>query len=468
MYPSVTLAELGDPLELARAVSSRLPAGRANVLEEAQRRVESALQTLPAGDRSGSSAPDQRWYWAAPFLLDRADDAEREQEFADFMHGWAGWDGSDRQSRLADHVGAALGLQAHELGPRPDDLAAVLARMAVGSPANCGLRALSRVSGGREALADPTVRDWAFAIATGFRSLFNRTEVMSVLRTEEGHDATYWMRVLEHCVEGCLQSVLDEYAHVLVESEGLQDSDTYERAETIAEKIDEALTLKTVNNTIDEIKHVNRRVEMDSHRVRVHMAARFGQGQADDKTIVRESQVRTAFNSPFWPFVLASTSVGQEGLDFHTYSHAVVHWNLPGNPVDLEQREGRVHRYKGHAVRKNIGRDFAHAAFHASVDDPWYAMFLAAAEQRPDGQNELFPSWVYAPDGGAKIERYVPTLPLSQEELRHQRLLRTVGAYRLVVGQPRQEDLLRYLGDRVADLEWLRIDLAPPQIQPSQ
>ena len=40
----------------------------------------------------------------------------------------------------------------------------------------------------------------------------------------------------------------------------------------------------------------------------------------------------------FRPFVLASTSVGQEGLDFHTYCHRLVHWNLPSNPVDLEQR----------------------------------------------------------------------------------------------------------------------------------
>ncbi len=51
---------------------------------------------------------------------------------------------------------------------------------------------------------------------------------------------------------------------------------------------------------------------------------------------------------------LATTSVGQEGLDFHLYSHAILHWNLPSNPVDLEQREGRVHRFKGHAVRKNL------------------------------------------------------------------------------------------------------------------
>ncbi len=34
--------------------------------------------------------------------------------------------------------------------------------------------------------------------------------------------------------------------------------------------------------------------------------------------------------------------------------HSIVHWNLPSNPVDLEQREGRIHRYKGHALRKNI------------------------------------------------------------------------------------------------------------------
>jgi ERCC4-related helicase len=68
--------------------------------------------------------------------------------------------------------------------------------------------------------------------------------------------------------------------------------------------------------------------------------------------------VIAAFNSPFWPFVLASTSVGQEGLDFHHYSHAVVHWNIPANPVDLEQREGRVHRYQGHAVRRNVAAGY--------------------------------------------------------------------------------------------------------------
>jgi len=42
---------------------------------------------------------------------------------------------------------------------------------------------------------------------------------------------------------------------------------------------------------------------------------------------------------------------------------------------------------------------------------------------------------------------------------RYRRLRRTVGAYRSVIGQARQEDLLRLAGD--ADLSWAHIDLSP-------
>src|SRR5699024_8032152 len=107
-------------------------------------------------------------------------------------------------------------------------------------------------------------------------------------------------------------------------------------------------------NTIQDIRVTGGRAHSEERHVNSHLAARFGRAQTQDQAAEREASVRQSFNSPFWPFVLASTSVGQEGLDFHTYSHAVVHWNLPSNPVDLEQREGRVHRYKGHAVRKNV------------------------------------------------------------------------------------------------------------------
>lgn len=122
-----------------------------------------------------------------------------------------------------------------------------------------------------------------------------------------------------------------------------------------------------------------------------------------------------------------------------------MHWNLPGNPVDLEQREGRVHRYKGHAVRRNVARRSA-AAATGPGDDPWQALFEAARDARLPHENDLVPYWVFT--GESVIELYVPALPLSKETAQYERLLRSVGAYRLLLGQPRQEDLLRGLGRR--------------------
>ena len=125
----------------------------------------------------------------------------------------------------------------------------------------------------------------------------------------------------------------------------------------------EALTLRTATVGADAVTvdEPGKTVSLgDKLRFRTSFAVRYGgRSQEDVKTVAREGDVQKAFNSPFWPFVLCSTSVGQEGLDFHLYCHAVMHWNLPSNPVDLEQREGRVHRYKGHAVRKNVARDHA-------------------------------------------------------------------------------------------------------------
>lgn len=177
--------------------------------------------------------------------------------------------------------------------------------------------------------------------------------------------------------------------------------------------------------------------------------------------------MRNAFNSPFRPFILASTSVGQEGLDFHLYCRAVYHWNLPSNPVDLEQREGRVHRYKGHVIRHNLAAKYGLWATIGD-DDPWAALFSAAASQRQTGQNELIPYWVC--EGPWKIERRIPLFALSRETSRLEELKRSLALYRLVFGQPRQEELLQFLCAREAkestsELIEYRIDLAPGALE---
>ena len=204
--------------------------------------------------------------------------------------------------------------------------------------------------------------------------------------------------------------------------------------------------------------------------MRISFAMAFGDHRDENQREgVRQEQLRTAFNSPFRPFVLASTSVGQEGLDFHQYCHAVVHWNLPSNPVDLEQREGRVHRYKCHAVRKNLAKVFLDRLEGLDASDPWEALFQIASDELPDLRRGMVPFWVFDPPNGVGIERHVPTIPLSQDEQRYEDLQRSLAVYRMVFGQPRQEDLLAYLVDRVSPerLEALRdllqIDLRPKE-----
>lgn len=100
--------------------------------------------------------------------------------------------------------------------------------------------------------------------------------------------------------------------------------------------------------------------------------------------------MRNAFNSPFRPFVLATTSVGQEGLDFHLYSRKVVHWNLPSNPIDLEQREGRINRYMCHAIRQNV------AANEDAVD--WIDKFNQPKEKYGKDSSDMIPYWCLPDD----------------------------------------------------------------------
>lgn len=193
---------------------------------------------------------------------------------------------------------------------------------------------------------------------------------------------------------------------------------------------------------------------------------RFGEAKnVEQDETAHPDKVRAAFNSPFRPFILASTSVGQEGLDFHAYCHAIVHWNLPSNPVDLEQREGRIHRYKGHVIRKNIAAAYGLKGLEGE-GDPWANLFSLAAKDHAEESDDLKPYWVFAGPRGS-IERHMPMFALSREQERACALVKSVARYRLVFGQPRQEELLRLLAEQYSDEEMkefsdlLQIDLKP-------
>ncbi|GAA4479459.1 helicase [Rhodococcus olei] len=444
--PSIVLAELCDPLTLAQRIGGVV--GAAELRDVAAVAVRERFEAVCAEfdiSRSSRSKVDPSWYWALPLLLDRHANPGRPFP-VEIPEYFASADNPDE-------------LDVEALGGFPEDLVAVVTDLGLAGPGTCVQRALRRATGAVRPRADDELWEAAFDAAEDMRALFNQAEIAAAVRVSVPGDA-YWRSVLEYCRDGNLQSVLDEYFAL----GGVERDHDGNELSPLTERLGRALSVGLGRAEIDVFDTSDDEVTIDgSNSIRHHFAMRMGhKGSTDERQQERAGDVIAAYNSPFWPFVLASTSVGQEGLDFHTYSHAIVHWNLPGNPVDMEQREGRVHRFRGHAIRRNIAAAHAGAALAPGCDDPWSAMFAAAEAAKSPDDTDLVPDWVYARPGGATIERYVPAMPLSRESVRYQRLLRTVAAYRLTLGQPRQEDLVRYLNNGTVDRDVLRIDLAPP------
>jgi hypothetical protein len=445
-------------------------------------RINVLIEKLGIVQETGSTA-DDRWYWLAPMLLDFAefpDAAEAWWHRTNLAQAWAGSETGDEDDGWSGHVDGAkqildsIRAGKDHLGAPPGDLTDVLALAASAGPATAAMRAYARASRSDPAACLP-MRDTAAQSGRAFLSLFNHAEVIEAVRTEFPGEP-YWQRVLEYAHAGGLQSVLDEYAHLLRESLSVAALPGATLAEKIGAELIAALTIRAASLRVDEVTapRYARRIKVETEPIRIRFAMRFGDDRSDEEAPLaadgtsrgtRKERVRAAFNSPFWPFVLVSTSVGQEGLDFHHYCHAITHWNLPSNPVDLEQREGRIHRYKGHAVRKNVAAAFADEALRHSDSDAWETAFELGRTGRSLQENDLVPYWLFP--GDAKIERHVPALPFSRDVERLYELRRALAIYRMVFGQNRQEDLIAYLlaqipeDERAGVVEELQIDLSP-------
>lgn len=467
VLPSPALARLTDPWTESIRIRSEgreptLDAMLANVTARIRGALEPLVGHLPVGRGSGSTA----WYSLAPALLDgegaftlsdfRDEDDEGTTALGRHL------DEFERLLRIAQDTDTSP----DDLPPVPSDLAEVLALQSLAGPATVLFRAFERAfpSAGAEHLVAAAAHS-----AEGFRSLFNSTEANQALDTFDG-PGEYWLTVLRYCTAGNLQAVIDELCSVLVENRG------YGRAPDQAQALfDLAADVRT---TLGLSALYRPAVVTDRDdgagprwrqlRIRGRFALRYGTTSTEATAEERAADVGLAFNSPFWPFILASTSVGQEGLDFHQYAHAVSHWNLPRNPVDFEQREGRIHRYKGHAVRKNVARAMP---FPVGEGHPWTQLFDAAAELPETVNSDMVPYWVFAPASlGAErsmIERHLPITPFTRENSVIASLLSSVVHYRLAFGQPRQDELVQMLSDldpeTRAALGRVRVDLTPPR-----
>ncbi|HYW08687.1 MAG TPA: DEAD/DEAH box helicase family protein, partial [Longimicrobium sp.] len=310
LYPCVTLAREIDPLHLSLELGGGRPMDRESAIRACEARIETLLREAGVDAAVAEGAGDQHWYWASLALLDSGMPGVEA-----WVRSPAGWENAvatraasdDSESHLHRHIQAFRPAEPGSLGRVPADLARVLAEFALGSPAICALRALARQAPGLE-YDHPAMLGAAARAAAGFRTLFNLPETSALLRAQG--EEVYWRAVLEHGISGNLQAVLDEYAHMLRESLGLTAEQPATIVGGIAGEMAGALSLRTVTLQVEEIRKArgHDRLEIGEFPLRCRFALRLGDARTDEeKTLHRVGAVRQAFNSPFRPFILAST-----------------------------------------------------------------------------------------------------------------------------------------------------------------
>ena len=341
-----------------------------------------------------------------------------------------------------------------ELRGIPQRAARTLAYMAIASPTVCMLRILKGAKKPENAEMYYETTN-ARNVAESIVALFNRRENSAAVELSTPKGLKYYEQVLHYCVMGNLQAVLDEYCHMIDEGN---------HADYLVDKLNATF----ISASSYQIDTTDSYCKEGGKPMPMRRSFAFDYAKVvQDKNIKHNGTLQQAFNSPFRPFVLATTSVGQEGLDFHWYTRKIVHWNLPSNPVDMEQREGRINRYKCLAIRRNIAKFFGYKC-------SWEEMFAEADQlwrvESSTDYSEMVPYWCLPKEIIREhsyeleyIERLVPLYPMSIDEIRYKHLIDVLSLYRLTMGQPRQEELLQLLEGKVTkeQMQELLFDLSP-------
>jgi hypothetical protein len=480
LYPCITLSDLWNP------AVKELPLSE--LIDTLTKKIQALISDISTNTyiTDTSKKDDDRWTLIYMLLLDRKLRNGKLKDFQDSEHliDW-NWfytseegsianqyydkvfkkilfsQGSENISASLLRLRSALSISNDsmrsvlvelKLGYPPDDIAKILAYATIGSPAICAYRLLSSYLSNNRQL-DYLSFFGAFRVAEGFRKFFNVPENIAVI-DKHAHFDSYWKNILWYNAAGNFQSMLDEFGSNLIDYNGLWEYSSSDKITKLTELISGNIGLRTVSVTAHTYDSFIK--ESKSRHFRCHFGVALNQSIENEKDIVRSDSVRASFNSPFRPFVLATTSIGQEGLDFHLYCRKILHWNLPSNPVDFEQREGRINRFKNLAIRQNLSIKYRNLLTSINHAEVWDQLIDWAVKMEKGDKSDLVPYWHIEPTN-IFIERQAPTIPYSKEAKKLRNLLKTISVYRIALGQPRQEELVNYLIENLSEEDIKRV-----------
>ena len=284
----------------------------------------------------------------------------------------------------------------------------LLAKYVIGSPYMCAMRVFGK--------------DNAEAVKDAFNSYFKKEGIKQAI----AHNGiTKSEELLDYCINGGLGAVLQEYAFC----DGSTDN------------LIKALLYGTEQKTVVNVyTHMCYKENSEPIKLKCHYAERFNTDYTDENKSSTSSDgvthfmnCQTAFNSPFWPMILCTTSANQEGYDLDTFCSRIMHYSLPPNTMSFEQRDGRINRRRSLLARRRMVQMFG-------TKESWEDLFNNFKDNSgmsPDWTQEgYFDECSKNNIEPLRLERILPYFPMTDEYYAYELLREMKNKYRSHFGLP--------------------------------
>lgn len=186
-------------------------------------------------------------------------------------------------------------------------------------------------------------------------------------------------------------------------------------------------------------------------RMLTGFACRFTQAMQDseDHNETAQTEMMQAFNSPFFPFLLAASDIAKEGISFHSYCRKLLHAYIPEQPAVLIQRNGRIDRFHSLAIRQRAVQEW-------EKEWPgWEKLF----EDLPGDKSGMSPHWYIKSEQGPKTEEHVFCATASPDFFRMRNLYNDVVFYKQMIGSCLPNEILDDLRIRYGEEAVKRFNL---------
>ena len=259
--------------------------------------------------------------------------------------------------------------------------------------------------------------------------------------------------ILRYCCEGNLFSVMQEWFMSL---------------DNNIDKLIEQLEVLECDEKINAIikDQSNNNIEPKTVRFALRLTTdrcdngNSGTGKKNGEDDFRE-KVSQAFSSPFWPMILVTGRGAQESMDFHPYCNRIMHYTIPKGAVSIEQREGRINRYRSLLIKRRAAERLENEQ-PRSIND----IFIELEKNLCD--NPLYPNWsIPNKDSRHHFEKIVAFWPYTEEAYEWMDMKAMLDNYRSVFGVPDDyESLSKIASDAGKKLEEALINLEAPDCNP--